>query len=453
LDTLWLMGMKDEFNEARDWIDARLSEGTLHNKDKEVSVFETTIRNLGGYLAAYDWSGDKVFLDAATDLADRLLPAFDSPSGLPYTTVNLSTGSSTKESWTGVSEAGTLQIEFRYLAKVTGKKKYAAKVEQAFDVLRSLKSTNGLYHTIVRHVNQQVRSDTNSKFTLGARADSLYEYMLKLWIQGGKKETKYRLMYDESVEGIHDVLLHRSKQNGLVYVGEQTNGHNLDQMDHLACFFSGVLALGAYTDPNGLYSDRAQRDLTTSKALAYTCYQMYASTETGLAPEIAGSFEVPHRDKADFTPNYDASFYLLRPEVVESLYILNKLTGDPIYREWGWEIFQSIEKYCKAEYGYGENANVNDAGEGQGRRLEEKYEWGKGEIPKVQKKLKLRQIPTVGQKPRKGRKWVVRDSMESFFLGETLKYLYLLFDPDSPVDLAKHVFNTEAHPTRQFEHL
>merc|ERR1712129_448831 len=107
-------------------------------------------------------------------------------------------------------------------------------------------------------------------------------------------------------------------------------------MDHLTCFMGGTLALGAYTDPNGLESDRAQRDLKTAKALAYTCYQMYARSKTGLSPEIA-KFQ-PNKDIAS-PPSMN--HYLLRPETVETFYYLNKLTGDPVYREWGWEIFQA----------------------------------------------------------------------------------------------------------------
>jgi Glycosyl hydrolase family 47 len=111
----------------------------------------------------------------------------------------------------------------------------------------------------------------------------------------------------------------------------------------------------------------------------------------------------------DFQIGRGAPHYLLRPEAVESFFILNYLTGDPVYREWGWEVFQSIEKYCKTEAGYGSLGNVQD---------------------------------TTGRP---------RDKMESFFLAETLKYLYLLQDPDTQVDiLNKHVFNTEAHPMRIF---
>jgi len=133
---------------------------------------------------------------------------------------------------------------------------------------------------------------------------------------------------------------------------------------------------------------------TDSTFIAPLILNRYASTKTGLSAETVGSFGEKHRDKADFTTESDS--YILRPETVESFYILNKLTGDPIYREWGWEIFQSIEKYCKTDYAYAEKRNVDDAGQ-----------------------------------------YSKKDKMESFFLGETLKYLYLLFDPDSPVDLAK----------------
>jgi mannosyl-oligosaccharide alpha-1,2-mannosidase len=103
---------------------------------------------------------------------------------------------------------------------------------------------------------------------------------------------------------------------------------------------------------------------------------------------------------------------ILRPEVIESFYVLHTITKDPIYREWGWEIFQAIEAHCKTEIAYGEYPNVANASASP------------------------------------------RDKMESFFLAETVKYLYLLFDPESEVDiLTKHVFNTEAHPLSVFDKL
>ena len=118
----------------------------------------------------------------------------------------------------------------------------------------------------------------------------------------------------------------------------------------------------------------------------------YANTITGLSPESVDA-------KNGFKPSSGAQYYLLRPETVESLYILSFLTKDPVYREWGWEIFQSIEKYSKTRFGYGEYSNVMDQ--------------------------------DVGPK----------DSVESFFFAETLKYLYLLFDTESEIDILEKVSN------------
>jgi mannosyl-oligosaccharide alpha-1,2-mannosidase len=131
---------------------------------------------------------------------------------------------------------------------------------------------------------------------------------------------------------------------------------------------------------------------------------MYARMKTGISAEYVQFYA----DK-DFDIGRGAPHYLLRPEAVESFFILNQLTGDPIYREWGWEVFCAIERYCKTDIAYGSLSSVAD----------------------------------VNGAP--------RNKMESFFLAETLKYLYLLQDPDTEVDvLHKHVFNTEAHPTRIF---
>ena len=268
-----------------------------------------------------------------------------------------------------------------------------------FEVLKSIEPSNGLYPIFVKNMQKDVRF-SGSKVTFGSMGDSYYEYMLKMWLQGGKKENVYREMYDKAVDGLHLHLLEKTKRSGLTYIAEMEGGHMIHQMGHLACFMAGSLALGAYTDPAGLDSVRAQRDLQTGKALAYTCYQMYAMTNTGLSPETVTFGK-------DMQVKGKEEYYILRPEVIESMFILNQLTGDPIYREWGWEMFQAIERYCKTKFAYGTKKNVN--------RKNEKPE----------------------------------DKMESFFLAETLKYHFLLQDPDTEVDiLNKHVFNTEAHPLR-----
>ena len=206
-------------------------------------------------------------------------------------------------------------------------------------------------------------------------------------------------MYDKAIQGMHSELLQKSSPSGLWYVAEKVNGSLLHKFDHLVCFLPGTLALGAATDPYGMESPRAKRDLRTARALAYTCHEVYARTATGLAPEI-----VKFKAGSDMYVETRDSHYLLRPEAVESFFVLHHITGDPIYREWGWEIFLAIERFCKLPVAYGSYKNVLD--------------------PKVQPD----------------------DRMESFFLAETIKYLFLLFNPDTDMDIInKHVFNTEAH--------
>ena len=132
----------------------------------------------------------------------------------------------------------------------------------------------------------------------------------------------------------------------------------------------------------------------------HTCFQMYNKMPSKLSPEF-----ITFRAGSDFAAASSAAFYILRPETAESLFILHELTHEPIYREWGWQIFQAIEQRCKTAAGYGSYPDVRDA-----------------------------------------RTRTPDDRMESFFLAETLKYLYLLQAPDHGIDLSKVVFNTEAHP-------
>ena len=432
LDTLILMGMDDEFKEATEWVSKNLD----FDKNETVSLFETTIRSLGGLLSAYDWSKDAIFLEKAKDLGDRLVKAFDTAyvDGFPFNYINLRTGMTSPASWMKnkllLAEVGTLALEFRDLSKHTGNETYAKKSQHIFEVLKEIQPDSGLFPKFLTSKDKHVQI-SGKEVSFGAMGDSFYEYELKVWLQGMRKEKMYRDMYDKSIQGLHDEKL-KVSSNGLTYIFLD---QKTQEMDHLSCFMGGLLALGAFTDPQGFESNRAQRDLKTSKALAYTCYQMYATMETGLSPEIM-KFPLGIKGIQELRPiSASDSYYLLRPETIETFFILTRVTGDPIYREWGkccdcvmifsfvcysiltlltkslfcsgWEIFQNIEKYSKTKYGYGTVKNVQDK-----------------------------------------KKSFIDDKMESFFLGETLKYFYLLFDPESKVDLDKYVFNTEAHPLR-----
>lgn len=125
---------------------------------------------------------------------------------------------------------------------------------------------------------------------------------------------------------------------------------------------------------------------------------MYKMQASGLSPEIV---KVP-----SFEPAEGREFYIQRPEVVESIFIMYRVTKDPKYREWGLEIAKAIERNCKvATGGY---TSIQDISNPKGPML--------------------------------------RDKQESFFIAETLKYLYLLFCKEDYLSLDDWVFNTEAHP-------
>ena len=110
--------------------------------------------------------------------------------------------------------------------------------------------------------------------------------------------------------------------------------HRLAQMDHLVCFVPGMLAQGAFSAAGTPGEARAVDDLVAAKALAYTCWQMDERTATGIAAEF-----VDFPGGADLVPGDRAPFYILRPEAAEALFVLHQLTGNPVYREWGWRMF------------------------------------------------------------------------------------------------------------------
>ncbi|KAK6312968.1 hypothetical protein J4Q44_G00163150 [Coregonus suidteri] len=397
LDTMWILNLKEEFEEAKTWVSTELS----FNKNVDVNLFESTIRILGGLLSTYHLTGDTLFLDKAKDIGTRLMPAFNTPSKIPYSDVNIGKGTAHPPRWTSdstVAEVTSIQLEFRELSRLTQDTRYQAAVDEVMQKVHKLEGKqDGL---VPMFINTNSGQFTHlGVFTLGARADSYYEYLLKQWIQGGKKETELLEDYLQALEGVKKNLLKKSSPNRLTFVGELSHGQFSPKMDHLVCFLPGTLALGAH---HGLPADHME----LAKQLMETCYQMYAQMETGLSPEIV-HFNMHEGSIRDVDVKLADRHNLLRPETVESLFYLYRFTKDRKYRDWGWEILQNFNKYTKVSTGgYTSINNVRDP-----------------EYPSP------------------------RDKMESFFLGETLKYFYLLFSDDPElVSLEKYVFNTEAHP-------
>lgn len=396
LDTQWLMGMKDEFEDSVRWLDKHF----YLDKNVDVSLFEAMIRIVGGLLSAYDVSGDRNLLDKASKFADRLMPAFESHgSGLPNPVINLQSGNSKSHHWTGgqvvLSEVGTVQMELAYLTHHTGNPKYA---RAALKILKTLKEKAaiepGLYATYLR---PEDGSAANGMATLNAPADSMYEYLLKTWLLTGKSISWLGDMWNDSAKAILTKL--RMSDGDYIFPGVLSHGHLSGHVEQLACFGGGMMALSA-NHTSSTSDSNAQ--LQFGKDFTKFCRSMYSNSRSGLAPESVTISGGQMRSGQDT--------YALRPETLESIFYLFRATGDPMYREWGWEIFQSIEKHCKV------------AGGG--------YSGIKG---------------TDSSSPSKD------DIQHSWFFAETLKYLFLLFSDPSVVPLDKYVFNTEAHPLSIFK--
>ncbi|KAG7661414.1 MNS1 [[Candida] subhashii] len=425
LDTLMLMDAKEEVNRAKKWIKEDLD----YVFDQDVNVFETTIRMLGGLLSAFHLSQDDVYLDKAVHLANLLHGAYKSPSGIPYASVNLETGDGIKNhvnaGASSTAEAGTVQLEMKYLAKLTGEADWWQLAEKVMQALEANKARDGL---VPIFVNPETGKFQGSYIRLGSRGDSYYEYLLKQYLQTNSQELIYWEMYRESVEGVKKHLVKESYPNKLKFIGELEKGIGgglSNKMDHLVCFYGGLLALGATEGktiqearklPN--WNEEREADFKLGEDLTYTCYKMYHDVPaTGLSPEIVVFNTDPSKNE-DFYIKPRDRHNLQRPETVESLFYLYRITGDNKYRKWGEEIFENFMKYTKV---------VNLDGEVSFSSLQDVSQVNKDKVAKF------------------------ADNTESFWWAETLKYLYLLFDDTNKIPLTDYVFNTEAHPFPKFD--
>ncbi|CAO1377523.1 unnamed protein product [Diamesa serratosioi] len=394
LDTLYIMGLKKEFDEGRDWIARRFS---LDNVSADISVFETNIRYVGGLLAAYALTGDQLFKEKAQYVADKMLPAFQTPTGIPYALINFKTGSSKNYGWASggssiLSEFGTLHLEFVYLSDITGNSVYRERVQNIRSVLKELEKPKGLYPN---YLNPKTGKWGQQHMSLGALGDSFYEYLLKAWLQSGQTDDEARDMFDDAMTAIIEHMV-RTSAGGLTYVSDMKFDRLEHKMDHLACFAGGLLGLGSRT----LQNQHTDKYMEVAEGITNTCHESYIRSYTRLGPE---SFRFSDAVEAKALKSQE-KYYILRPETFESYFIMWRLTHDQKYRDWGWDAIQALEQHCRSENGYSGIKNV------------------------------------YLDPPQQD------DVQQSFFLAESLKYLYLLFSDDTLLPLEEWVFNTEAHP-------
>lgn len=428
LDTLWIMNLTTEFHEA---VDAALSidfGNPEHFTEDRISVFETTIRHLGGFISAYEMTdcADLRILNKATELGDLLYASFDTPHRVPGTwwsprkalagEVQLTTGDDNI-----LANAASLTMEFTRLSQLTGDMRYFSAVQNITDGLAEQQNKTkrpGMWPQ--RFDPMKFDFTVGERYSLGAESDSAYEYLLKMILLLGNNDPapQYEAMYEYAMDTAIKELIFRpmTADNSSVLLAGKTDPDFRPQSEHLACFTGGMFALGGRILDNDTHLDIGRR-------LTEGCSWAYQATPTGIAPEnwnvikcdstaecewneklwndLGGSPLLPK----GFTGVEDPRYHL-RPEALESMFYMYRISGDTKYQDMAWDMFESIVKETETHFA---NAKLFS--------------------------VLLENGPHI-------------DEMESFWMAEALKYMYLLFSDPHTISLDDYVLSTEAHPFR-----
>lgn len=454
LDTLWIMGMKDEFKEA---VAAAYTIDFTKSQLEQVNVFETTIRYLGGFIGAYDLSGDARLLRKAVEVGEMLYKAFDTPNRMPITRWNVKAAAEGVRQEAPervlVAEIGSLTMEFTRLSLLTGDSKWFDAVQRITDIFHKQQTTtslSGLWPLVVNAKDQQF--NVGSAFTLGAMADSLFEYLPKMSALLGGRLPMYQEMYGKAMNTASDWLLFRpmTPTNEDILVAGQVQVQLEDSKtlvtpqregQHLVCFAGGMYALGGK-----LFNNQKHQDIATK--LVNGCIWTYNASQHGVMPEtfsmapcaskdacvwdemawkkqvvlaagetptgnlleddeLANKIIAEQRLPKGFSSIPDRR-YILRPEAIESVFVLYRTTGRKELLKTAWAMFTAIDKITSTQLA---NSAISD--------------------------MTAPGMPSA------------TDSMESFWMGETLKYFFLIFSKHDLISLDEFVFNTEAHPFRR----
>ena len=444
LDTLWILGMKEEFEEA---VNAAKDIDFNNTSEETLNIFETTIRYLGGFLGAYDLTNGTypVLLQKATEVGDLLYCAFDTPNRMPATRWKWKEALKGEPQNAGestlVAEIGSLSLEFTRLSQLTGDIKYFDAIQRImneFDSKQSLTKLPGLWPVVM---NAKLVSFVSGGFSLGAMADSLYEYLPKQHMLLGGVGEQMKKMYEYSIiaamnhvffqpmiPGSKDILFSGSA----VVDGETKKTTTEPKGQHLGCYAGGMVGMGAKLFNHPEHMNMARK-------LVDGCIWAYDTMPSGIMPEVFTMIacemnsdcvwdEVKWRNavlqsakghategeetkpddqlindtitRGNLKPGFveiSDSRYLLRPEAIESVFIHYRLTGESDLLEAAWRMFQAIEKHTRTEFA---NAMIRDV--------------------------------TVAE-PEK------QNKMESFWMAETLKYFYLIFSEPDVVSLDDYV--------------
>ncbi|KAH8241374.1 hypothetical protein KR032_011539 [Drosophila birchii] len=387
MDTLYVMGLDKELNRSREWIQKLF---TLDRVDQPLSIFELTSRMLGPMLTMYALTGDQLYMDKAIHIADKILPTFQTPTGIPMRFVIPNNEQFRRRHFSDVariSEFGALHLEFFYLSEITGNPVYKDAVDGIRLFLANMHKPNGLYPN---SVGTEYGNWADSRCSI----NRFHDYLLKSWIQSGRNDSETLQVFKDAMLAVVQNMVEITGDY-VIYIPEVVGGTRTDRMKQSDCFAAGLIALGAEQTLMKHWGKYGQIGI----GIGDTCHDLYMESPTGLGPEEMGFSEEARKDIV----SHQRTFYALRPEIVESYFMLWRLTRDKKYRKWGRDLVLALEKYCRTPYGY---AGIQDV-----------YNESSGSD----------------------------DVQRSYFLGATLKYLFLLFSDNEVIPLQEWVFNSAGH--------
>ncbi|KAG8713541.1 maturation of Asn-linked oligosaccharides protein [Ceratobasidium sp. 423] len=320
LSTMHAMGLEDLFKEG---VEFTLNIDFSRSKtNSTVSLFESTIRYLGGILSAYELDGkkDKRLVDKAQELAEKLVYGWVGDNDLPYNELNFTTNQPIVDE-TGLAVAGTLVLEWSKLSDYTGDIKYRTFSEKSMRRIGMLPAPfPGLP---AQMVDPKTNKPNGTYVTWGAGSDSYFEYLIKYGRLTNNADITWTKQWLTAVDSSITHLAQEAVDTdikGLLYLGEWYNGTFRHLGSHLACFHGGNWIMGGRLTDNDTIVDYGLK-------LTDTCWNTYERTAMW-------------------------SYYDLRPEVLESNFYAWRATGDIKYQKRAHAALLSIEKYCKVDGGY-----------------------------------------------------------------------------------------------------
>lgn len=386
LDTLWIMGLDREFSEAVRSV-AKLDWAST--QDSSLNVFETTIRHLGGLLSAYDLSHQPALLAKAVELGDLLYMSFDTPNRMPPFWLDFSrarSGSQVAGDNDASAAPGTLSMEFTRLAQLTGNDKYFDAIDRIKDVFEKLQNSTMLPGMWPIEIDFRREKAPGRAFTLGGRADSLYEYLPKMHMLLGGLDPTYKKMAISSLDTARDNLFFRPMVKDtapILFSGrlvipfrEDAEPELTAEGEHLTCFAGGMFSLAGRLFSRDDYVDYGEQ-------LARGCAWAYDSFPTGLMPEVFQLLPCktinlgPCEPDAEEEPSAETTQrrlpegfkwikdarYLLRPEAIESIFYAYRITSKEEYLDIAWKMFKAIETATATTLANSAIADVKEKGE------------------------------------------------------------------------------------------